>query len=153
VYQSLITFHSLWRWAVLISLLWSIINAFGGLRAKRVFGKRDNALRHWTATIAHIQLVLGILLYTQSPYVKSFSFRSSAGSAGNPDGLFFAVIHALLMLAAIAVITAGSALAKRKPANEEAFRVMALCYTVGLLLIIAAVPWPFSPLAQRPLIR
>ena len=150
MYSGLVFLHSIWRWAVLISLVCSIATGFHGLYSRRIFGRWDNAARHWTATIAHIQLVLGIMLYTQSPLVKIY-WRQIGGGGAVPDILFFAVIHALLMLGAIVLITVGSALAKRRPTNEESFRTMAVYFTIALILIIISIPWPFSPLAQRPL--
>jgi hypothetical protein len=30
---------------------------------------------------------------------------------------------------------------------------MALWFTAALLLILVAIPWPFSPFAQRPYLR
>ncbi len=145
MYQSLITFHSLWRWAVLLSLIASILMAWQGLSAGRHFGRRDNAARHWTATIAHIQLVLGILLYSQSPVVRAFP------TSGGGDSLFFAIIHSLLMLTAILLITVGSALAKRRSGGDRSFRTMLAYYGIAVFLILISIPWPFSPLAQRPL--
>ena len=60
------------RWLVLASLLYAIYRAYKGYTLNTLFSKTDNAVRHWTATIAHIQLVIGIILYTQSPIIKYF---------------------------------------------------------------------------------
>jgi hypothetical protein len=54
------------------------------------------------------------------------------------------------MLAAITIITIGSALAKRKQSDPEKFKTMLLWFAPGLLIIFLAIPWPFSPLANRP---
>lgn len=149
MYSSLLIFHSVFRWLVLFSLLISIARSWYGKRYLLSFSKVDNALRHWTATIAHIQLMTGMLLYTQSPVVKYyFSGNSSEG-----EPVFFGLAHILLMLIAIIVITIGSAKAKRKTADNEKFATMLLWFSAGLALIFIAIPWPFSPLANRPLIR
>lgn len=150
MYASLLVFHSVFRYAVLLSLLWSVYRAVTGLLQKSPFTKADNALRHWTATIAHIQLMAGIILYTQSPMVHYY-FSGEGDKSGEP--LFFGLVHITLMLAAIIVITIGSAKAKRQPADNGKFRTIAVWFGAGLLLIFIAIPWPFSPLACRPLIR
>lgn len=149
MYQTLLAFHSIFRWLVLISLLWSIFAAFVGLRQKLTFTQKHNLLRHWTATNAHIQLMIGIVLYSQSPMVK-FYFSDHAGMEGIGQPLFFAVIHIALMLLSIVLITIGSALAKRKIQDREKFQTMLIWFSVALFIIFLAIPWPFSPLAQRP---
>jgi hypothetical protein len=57
------------------------------------------------------------------------------------------------MLTAIVLITIGSAKAKRKKQDRDKFRVIALWYTIGLLLILSSIPWAFSPLVSRPYLR
>lgn len=113
MYQSLIFYHSLFRWLVLFSLLYSIYRAYKGYYSQKHFTKTDNALRHWTATIAHIQLVIGIILYTQSPIIKYF-WHNFNDAIKISDTAFFGLIHIILMLTAIILITIGSALSKKK---------------------------------------
>ncbi len=140
------------RWLVLLSLFYSIYRAYKGYSYQLSFTRKDNLVRHWTATIAHIQLVFGILVYVQSPIVKYF-WKNFKGGSQNLDMLFFGLIHIILMLAAIVVLTIGSALAKRRPADEQKFRTMLIWFSIALILIFIAIPWPFSPLANRPYFR
>jgi len=69
MYSTILALHSLVRWFVLISLLFSIFRAYTGWLSKKNFSHFDNSVRHWTATIAHIQLVLGLWLYFISPII------------------------------------------------------------------------------------
>lgn len=150
MYQALIFYHSIFRWLVLISLLYSIYRAYKGYSSNTVFSKIDNGVRHWTATICHLQLTLGIILYTQSHIVKYFWHNMKEADW---DTAFFGVIHMLMMLVAIVLITIGSAKAKRMPTDKEKFKTMLLWFSIGLLIILIAIPWPFSPLANRPYFR
>ncbi|WP_422858603.1 hypothetical protein ACOKFD_14735 [Flagellimonas sp. S174] len=140
------------KWLVLLLLISSIIKSFHGFYKNTPFSKSSNSLRHWTATIAHIQLMLGITLYAQSPITKYF-WNNFGQASKHLDSLFFGIIHMLLMLVAIAIITIGSAKSKRKESAKDKFKTMAIWFTIGLILIIVAIPWPFSPLAARPYIR
>ncbi|MBE7177640.1 MAG: hypothetical protein INR69_14625 [Mucilaginibacter polytrichastri] len=149
MFNTLIFLHSLFRWLVLFSLLYAILRAWTGLESERKFTRSDNALRHWTVTIAHIQLILGMALYTQSETVKRFFAHVSAHERIT-DPVFFGVIHISLMLLAIVLITIGSAKAKRKNVDSDKFRTMLLWFSIALLIIFIAIPWPFSPLATRP---
>lgn len=152
MYQSLTIYHSIIRWLVLVSLLYSIYRAYKGYSSHLNFTKTDNAIRHWTATIAHIQLVIGIMLYTQSPIIKYF-WHNFNEAVENLDTLFFGLLHIAFMLLAIILITTGSALAKRKQTDKEKFKTMLVWFSISLLIIFIAIPWPFSPLANRPYYR
>jgi len=152
MYSTLLVFHSLIRWLVLAFLLYSIYRAFVGYINNKTFSKTDNAFRHWTATIAHIQLMIGIILYTQSPIVKYF-WRKTETGLQNLDLTFYSIIHIFLMLTAIVVLTIGSALTKRKPTDQEKFKTMLVWFSIALIIIFIAIPWPFSPLSGRPYFR
>lgn len=152
MYQSLLVCHSFIRWFVLVSLLYSIYIAYKGYSQKLSFSKKDNLIRHWTATIAHIQLIFGILVYVQSPIVKYF-WKNFNEAVQNLDASFFGIIHIVLMLTAIVFITIGSALAKRKLSDEQKFKTMLIWFSIALFIIFIAIPWPFSPLANPPYFR
>ncbi len=151
-YSYLLAVHSIFRWLVLVSLVFTIFRSFQGWRCGRDFTKTDNAARHWTATIAHIQLVLGIILYSQSPVVKYF-WTNLKEAKHNLDSAFFGIIHIALMLVVIILITIGSALAKRKSTDNEKFKTLFYWFMIAFIVIFIAIPWPFSPLANRPYFR
>ncbi|WP_233138111.1 hypothetical protein [Mucilaginibacter sp. MD40] len=136
------------RWAVLITLLTSIRFAYTGYSKRRTFGKTDNTWRHWTATVSHMQLIIGMLVYTQSSTAK-FNFRQISFLGHIKPEFFFGVVHLLMMLIAIVLVTIGSAVAKRKPNDHEKFKTMLIWFSLALFIILLAIPWPFSPLAQR----
>jgi hypothetical protein len=152
MYQTLTFYHSIIRWFVLASLILAIYTAYNGYSSKRIFTKTDNAIRHWTATIAHIQLVIGIILYSQSPLIKYF-WKNFDTAIQDFDTAFFGLIHIFLMLSSIIIITIGSALSKRKTTDQVKFKTMLVWFSIALLLIFIAIPWPFSPLANRPYFR
>lgn len=150
MYKTLILLHSYVRWFALLSLIISVCKAFNGYFSNKTFSKGDNALRHWTATIAHIQLMIGMVLYFQSPLIKYFLKNTTEA---NTDYSFFGMIHSTLMLAAIVIVTIGSAMAKRKETDKEKFKTMLLWFSLALAIIFIAIPWPFSPFANRPYLR
>lgn len=149
MYINLLPIHSIFRWLVLLSLLFAIHRGFRGWKRNRPFTKFDNTVRHWTATISHIQLMLGIWLYFISPWVAYFLSEISE-TIHNREARFFGMEHSSMMLTAIVIITIGSMKAKRKPTDQEKFKTMAIWYTVGLVIILANIPWSFSPLTSRP---
>ncbi|WP_228388475.1 hypothetical protein [Chryseobacterium sp. CBo1] len=152
MYQTLTFLHSTFRWLVLLSLVYSIFRAYKGYFSDKEFSKTDNSVRHWTATIAHIQLVLGITLYSQSPIIKYF-WKNFDEAKESLDLLFFGLIHIFLMLFSIVLITLGSSISKRKMTDKEKFKTMLIYFIIALVIIFIAIPWPFSPLANRPYLR
>ncbi|MET0244418.1 MAG: hypothetical protein ABW174_13155 [Flavitalea sp.] len=150
MFSSLLFFHSLVRWVLFASLLASIIVAWSGFRNSGAFTRGANALRHWTATSAHIQLMIGIVLYAKSPWVKLF--QHSKFKAGN-EAVFFGLIHITGMLVAIVLLTIGSAKAKREQTDKLKYRTMFRWFFAALILILVMIPWPFSPLASRNMFR
>lgn len=152
MYSVLLVVHSLLRWLVLGFMLFAIYRAFTGMRQKLAFSKFDDSIRHWTATVSHIQLVVGIIMYLKSPLVKYF-WNNREEAISDLDISFFSLFHPLVMIVAVVLLTVGSALAKRKPTDAEKFKTMLLWFSVVLLIVLAFIPWPFSPLANRPYLR
>lgn len=152
MYQALIFLHSFFRWLVVLSLLFATYRAAMGYISGKRFGNLDNIIRHSTATIAHIQLLIGIVLYYESPVIRYF-LKNTTTALPDLNISFFALVHLLLMLTAITLITIGSALAKRRDTDKEKFRTILIWFAIAFTLIFIAVPWPFSPLASRPFIR
>jgi cytochrome c biogenesis factor len=150
MYSILLIAHSTIRWLVLLTLIFAIYRSWRGYRSQFSFTTKDDAVRHWTATIAHVQLMLGIILYSQSPMVEYY-FSNGRSLSGEP--FFFGAIHILLMLIAIVVITMGSAKAKRKAADSDKFKTMLTWFSIALVIIFIAIPWPFSALSHRPYFR
>jgi hypothetical protein len=152
MYVTLLALHSFTRWLVLSSLFFAIISGYRGWLFDKPYLKFDNMVRHTTATVAHIQLVLGIWLYLISPIVSYF--LHNFGIAVHERAIrFFGMEHITMMLIGITVITIGSAKAKRKTTDREKFKTMAIWFTVALLIILSSVPWSFSPLISRPNFR
>ena len=152
MHLTLLTLHSLVRWVVLASLLFAIYRAYRGWFFRKPFFSFDDSVRHWTATISHIQLIIGLVLYSISPIIDFFLHNYKA-AVQQRQFRFFGMEHSLMMLVAIALLTIGSALAKRKTEDGEKFKTMAIWFTIALLVILVSIPWPFSPLTSRPFLR
>ena len=152
MYPYILFLHSITRWFVLVSLLYSIYRGLKGWSGTIPFTKRDNTIRHVTATIAHVQLILGICLYSISPLIRYF-WSNYKEAVHEREIRFFGMEHSLMMLVAITIITIGSILAKRKKTDKEKFRTMAIWYGLGLLVILISIPWPFSAMVSRPWVR
>jgi D-alanyl-lipoteichoic acid acyltransferase DltB (MBOAT superfamily) len=146
----LIVTHSVFRYLLLIVLIVTIYLAWEGRFFDKKYSKTDKILAGATSGISHIQLILGFILYFKSPVAQGFWANKSFQWS---DNLFFGIVHFTLMSIAIVAITIGAALAKRETDDKKRFKITLQYFTFALILILIAIPWPFSPLAQRPFIR
>lgn len=130
--------HSGLRWVVLALLLVAIVNALSKWRGGKQYTDGDRKITLFTMISAHVQLILGLILYFISPAVQ---FNSATMS--DKVLRFYSVEHLTIMILAIAVITIGYSQAKKKLEAAQKFRSTFTYYLIALLLILAGIPWPF----------
>jgi hypothetical protein len=152
MYAFILALHSLIRWFVLASLLFALYRAYAGWLGNKVYSKFDDRVRVITATIAHIQLTVGLWLYFISP-IANYFISHFKEAVHERQIRFFGMEHVTMMLIGITLITIASAKAKRKTTDQEKFKTMAIWLTIALLVILSSIPWSFSPLISRPLFR
>jgi len=100
--------------------------------------------------LTHLQLIVGLILYIQSPLVKYF--WGDFGSAIKQEApMFFGLFHFIFMLLAVVLITIGSAKTKRRNTDKGKFKTMRGWFLAALIIILLAIPWPYLPTAGRPL--
>lgn len=136
--DALIHGHSGLRWVALILLLVAIFRAFTR-KNKGLYEQSDKMINLFTMVTLHIQLLLGLILYFTSAKVTFVDGWMKVSQAR-----FYGLEHILMMVIAIAVVTIGRRKAEKKltdPAKKHG--AIALWYTIGLLIILAAIPWPF----------
>lgn len=134
----LISAHSGWRWIVLVLLIAAVVKMHMGWKGNKVFTKGDYKLALFAMIAYHIQFLFGLLLYFVSPKVVFIE-----GMMKNSMLRFFALEHLVMMLIAMVLITMGHVKAKKKDNDKAKFKTVAIFYTVALIVILAAIPWPF----------
>ena len=132
MYSGLLHLHNTLRWVILILLLVVIVQAI-----TKKEGIRKSSL--WLLIAGHITLLLGLYQYfTGGSGYQYFVNRSFAEVMKDKISRFWAVEHISAMLIAIVLITIA-----RKSAKNLVYKKAAIIYVIALLLILAAVPWPF----------
>jgi uncharacterized membrane protein len=152
MYPILLSIHSLVRWLVLLTLIYAIYRACRGWLKNKEFTSFDNTVRHTTATVAHVQMTIGVILYIISPVVDYF-LHNFKEAIHERQFRFFGMEHSIMMLTGIILISIGSSSAKRKTNDRAKFKTMAIYYIIALLIILSSIPWAFSPLVSRPYLR
>lgn len=140
MYNGLLHLHNTLRWVILFLLLVVIVQAI-----TKKEGIRKSSL--WLLIAGHITLLLGLYQYFTG--LLGYNLIATATSFGdvmkNSVLRFWAVEHISAMLIAILIITIA-----RKSAKNLIYKKAAILYVIALLLILAAVPWPFREGIGRP---
>jgi hypothetical protein len=133
--------HSGLRWIALVLLLITIFKAFSGMSGNKLFTSGDKKLALFTLIAMHLQLVIGIALYLIGKWYQPLP--EGADESMKSLHRFFSMEHATGMILAVGLITAGYSKAKRVSSDKLKFKYLAIFFTIGLVLILAAIPWPF----------
>lgn len=148
MYEILLRSHSGLRWVVLILVLAAIGRAVTNMSSGKFIGL-DDKLSLFSLISAHIQLLLGLTLYFISPFVKA-AMEAGMGEAMKSTVMrFWLVEHLTGMLIGITLITIGRIAAKKAATDKEKFKKIAIFFTLGLIIILATIPWPFREALGR----
>lgn len=151
LYSILLPVHSLVRWLLVIAVVVAVVRAFMGWFGKKAFTTLDNKIGLTFTSLMDLQLLIGLILYVISPILQT-AFQNFGGAMGNTQMRFFAVEHILMMVIAVVLAHVGRALSKKAPTDLLKHRRAAIWFGLALLVLLLAIPWPFSPVS-RPWIR
>ncbi len=113
------------------------------------FGPLDDKLSLFSLISVHIQLLLGLVLYFISPVVKNAMASGMGEAMKDVAQRFWLVEHLVGMIIGIALITIGRIAAKKASDDSAKFKKVLIYFTLGLLVIIASIPWPFRETLGR----
>lgn len=131
MYSILKSAHSGWRYIVLILLVIAVINALAGWFGKKTYTEGNRKLNVFTLISAHIQLLIGLVLYFFSPFTKL--------PMSDAIGRYFKAEHTAMMIIAIVLITVGNAKSKRVSDAVDKHRNIAIFFGLALVLIIVSI--------------
>jgi hypothetical protein len=144
MYELLAISHSILRWIVVITILTSILYAFYYYFTNSSFKSNLKFVSQVALISLHTQFLLGLILYFISPKVI---FNSLAMKL--PMNRFFLVEHLFAMIIAITLITIGYAKSKKTRDGSAKIRNILIFYTIGFIIILVAIPWPFYNFGTR----
>ncbi|MDB4088246.1 hypothetical protein N9544_01355 [Flavobacteriales bacterium] len=135
--------HSVNRYVILALILIVIITSFQKWKGNKEYSKQDDKLNLLTFIFAHIQLLIGLVLYFTSDWVK---FNSDTMS--NTILRFFTVEHIFGMIIAIALITIARIKGKKITEAAKRHKMTFTYYLIALIIIFLTIPWPFRNLGD-----
>ncbi len=138
MYLGLLHTHSVLRYAILLLLVIVIIMAISGLAKRRPFSAMDNRMSLFLFIGAHLQLLIGIILYIVS-YTGGQRVQFNSETMSTPALRYFAVEHVTMMLVAIVLITVGRTGLKKLTADQAKHRRLLIFNTIALLVIVGTI--------------
>jgi heme A synthase len=133
--------HSYWAYLVFIILVIATVNALYKLLSGKEFSAFDFRISLFTLIVSHIQLIIGIVLFFIGDYlgmIKETGMGEVMKNAALRDKI---IEHPTTMIIAIALITIGYSKHKKKLTSKPKFKMLAVFYTLALLLVVAKIPW------------
>ncbi len=127
--------HSGLRYVVLALLVASVFIAYSNWKKDE---KGDSKVYLFGLISMHTQLAIGLVLYVLSPKVD-FSLISEKVFR------FFTIEHVFMMVIAVALVTVGRSRSKKQSGGTK-HKTVFYYYLIALLLVLAAIPWPFRGL-------
>jgi hypothetical protein len=145
----LLVSHNVLRWAVILFGLYAITKAVRGVLFKQEYTSNHNLSATLFVASVHLQIVLGLFLYVARGWAAKLGHMGDV--MGNATSRFWTVEHAFTMLLAAVLIQIGRSKSKKATEIAKKHKLAAIFFTIGFILILLMIPWPFRGEVAKPL--
>lgn len=146
MYGTILAFHNILRWLVLVAGLLAAGRALLGWFGGKAWTPLDNQAGLLFTISMDVQLLLGLLLYGVLSPITQQAFADFGAAMGDAGLRFFAVEHIAVMIVAVALAHVGRTRAKKAATDQKKHQMAAIFFTIAILAVLAAIPW------SRPLL-
>lgn len=136
MYDFIQKLHSGWAYLVLLLLVVAVVNALIGFASKKEFTAKNRTIALLALIVSHVQLLIGIITYFVSPLGSA-----SLGQMSDKALRLTSLEHPLINIIALVLITIGWSKHKKLTDSTAKFKIIAVFYGLGLLLILSRIPW------------
>jgi len=151
MYHGLLLLHNLLRWIILLLAIVAIYRSFTGMNANKPFTDADKKIGLYLMIAAHITLLIGLYQWAVGPLGLQNILNLGFGAVMKDRVYrFYAVEHLSGMIIAIALITLGRGVARKKIADAAKHKRAFWFFFIAILIILFSVPWPFRQGIGRP---
>ena len=141
MYEIILTLHSYWAYLVLLILILATGNALVKFFLGKEYSAKDFRISLFTLIVSHIQLLIGLLLYFVSPRLQLFSELGMGGIMKDALNRLYLVEHPTINILAVVLITVGYSKHKKKLTSKPKLKLIAIFYTIALVLFLSRIPW------------
>ena len=134
MYTGLLHTHSALRYVVLLGLLIVVVTSLLGWMNRKPYTATNNKLSLILFIATHTQLLVGLILYFVSPFVKF-------GETTMSDKMtrYWSVEHIFGMLVSVVLITLARSTSKRMSNDNDKHKRMFIFNFVALVVIVAII--------------
>jgi hypothetical protein len=129
----ILALHNITRWVVVILAVIALARAYLGWFGRREWTSQDRTVGVLFTSMLDVQFLLGIVLILMAGF-------------GNLGALLYE--HIIPMLIAIVLAHIGTARVRRLEKDLDKHRQAAIWYSLAVLVVLIAIPWP----PRRPLL-
>ena len=147
-FNVMLAIHNVLRWVVVLAAIGAIFGAWHGVITGRKFTRRDRLVGVGFAASMHLQVLLGLILYMQSPIVQA-GFDDPGAAMGERTMRYFLVEHISMMILAAVFVQLGSTLSKKVDEDERKHKRAAIWYTIGFVVLMAGLHYVWI---ERPML-
>ncbi|WP_157364920.1 hypothetical protein [Winogradskyella endarachnes] len=134
--------HSKWAYLALLVLVLATFNALIKFFGDKEFDAKDFRISLFALITMHIQLLIGIILFFTKDYFSTIEQVGGMGELMKNSALRNLVVeHPLTMIIAVTFVTVGYSKHKKKLTSKPKFKLLAIFYTLALVLVLAKIPW------------
>ncbi len=141
MYETVQFIHSYWAYLVLLVLIVATVNSLVGYFTNKEYGATNFRIALFTLIVTHIQLLIGIVLYFTSSWFGVLREKGMGEVMRNSEARLYLVEHPLMMIIAVILITVGYSKHKKKLTSKPKFKMLAIFYTLALIVILSRIPW------------
>ncbi|MFT3711660.1 MAG: hypothetical protein QM817_28820 [Archangium sp.] len=150
MYTGILLLHSYARWVVLAVALVTLVRTSASNSAKAAWTPLDDKFSLALVGLADLQLLIGLVLWLFVSPITQIAFHD--GMFTGEAVTFFALVHPVAMIAAVAWLHVGRVRLKKLPVATERHGRWRRSTIAFLGLVVIAIPWP-SLIYGRPLFR
>ncbi|WP_026897609.1 hypothetical protein [Daejeonella oryzae] len=143
MYKILLGAHSGFRYIIFVLIAVALVMALTGLFGKKNYTELNRKINLFTLISAHIQLLLGLVLYFFSPFVN---YANMGVAMKDTVSRYWTVEHLVMMIFAVILITVGHSRSKKAVDAFFKHRSIAIYYGLAILVILAAIYQSGRPL-------
>ena len=137
--------HSYWAYLVLLILALAVLNALYKSFSGKEYEAKDFRISLFALIVSHLQLLIGIVLYFVSPRLDLFGELGMGGVMKDAVSRLYLVEHPLINIIAVVLITIGYSKHKKKLTSQSKLKMIAIFYTIALVLFLSRIPWAVWP--------
>ncbi|KFD38483.1 hypothetical protein AT05_09565 [Schleiferia thermophila str. Yellowstone] len=144
MYTGIKHLHSFLPYVFLSLSIFLVLYSLISWRKRKSYSKSDTILRSVVVSLAHIQLLIGLILYFISPITKS-AFADFGAAMKDSVLRLYALEHIFINIVAVILITIGSIKAKREIIEFKKHKLVGIYLGIGTVLILSRIPWHAWP--------